>query len=63
MLDFSHNALISKSTAIIALPGFKDFPFNVNDIQNIYQTAEDTKPKNHGDWKYWDSCKNNENFS
>ena len=49
-----NKALISNSTAIIALRGYNDLPFNVSDISDIYQTDEDKNPKERGSWEYWD---------
>jgi hypothetical protein len=48
------NALISNSTAIIALRGFNEIPFSVGDIKEIYQLPEDIYPKDRSGWEYWD---------
>jgi hypothetical protein len=47
-------ALISNSSAIIALRGFNELPFKTIEISNVFQTNEDREPKETSDWKYWD---------
>jgi len=46
--------LISNSTAIIAVRGFEEPPFNVEDIARLYQTDADKNPTERGGWRYWD---------
>jgi hypothetical protein len=45
-----NKALISNSTALIAIHGYKDLPFNVQDISDIFQSIEDINPKETGGW-------------
>lgn len=47
--------LISNCMYIIAMRGHKDLPFDVNDIEDIYQTEEDKNPKERGGWDFWDN--------
>ena len=49
--------LISNSKAIVALRGYADLPFSPNDIEDLYQTDEDKKPKEKGNWQFWDKWK------
>ncbi|MEO0454737.1 MAG: hypothetical protein AAFY98_11470 [Verrucomicrobiota bacterium] len=46
--------LISNSTWIIAMRGHQDLPFELEEIDSIYQTEEDKNPKERGEWYYWD---------
>ena len=46
--------LISNATAIIAMRGYNELPFGLNEISEIFQTEEDRNPKEKGNWKYWD---------
>jgi len=49
-----NKALISNSSAIIALRGFSELPFNLSDVSDVYQTEEDKSPKERHGWEYWD---------
>ena len=46
--------LLSNSSAIVAMRGYKDLPFNLADIAELFQTDDDKNPKKRGDWYYWD---------
>jgi hypothetical protein len=46
--------LISNCTHPIAVRGFKDLPFGLEDIADIFQTEEDRNPKQRGGWHFWD---------
>lgn len=47
--------LISDATYIVAMRGYKDLPFLLDDIQNIVQSDEDKNPAQRGGWDFWDS--------
>lgn len=49
-----HRALISDSANIIAIRGFDELPFQISDIKEILQSAEDKSPRERGGWRYWD---------
>ncbi len=49
-----NKALISNSSAIVALRGHKELPFKMSEISDIYQTEDDKNPKEKGNWEYWD---------
>lgn len=51
--------LISNCTWIIAMRGFKDLPFKVEDIEDIYQTGADRNPGQLGGWEFWDDWSEN----
>ena len=51
--------LISNCMHIIAIKGYKDLPFTLDDIADIFQTEEDKKLtkkefNEQGGWYYWD---------
>jgi hypothetical protein len=46
--------LISNSAAIVAMRDHEDLPFSVEDIAEIFQTADDRNPSETGNWKFWD---------
>ncbi len=46
--------LISNSGAIVAMRGQDELPFDVADIDDLYQTANDCAPQNRRDWKFFD---------
>ncbi len=48
------NVLISNCKSIIAVRGYKDLPFSLNEISDIYQTEEDKNPIKRDEWYYWD---------
>lgn len=45
---------MSNSMWLIAARGYKDFPFAIDDIVEIYQTDEDKNPSQRGNWDSWD---------
>lgn len=49
-----NNVLISNSTAFIAIRGYKDLPFNIQEISDIFQSKEDIYPKETSGWEFWD---------
>ena len=49
-----NQVLLSQSKYIIAIRGYKDLPFNIEDITDIYQRDDDKNPVNRGGWDYWD---------
>jgi len=49
--------LVSDATALAAMRGFKDLPFAVDDIETIFQTADDRNPQVRGGWDFWDDWK------
>jgi len=46
--------LISNSKWIIAMRDHEDLPFQVSDIEDIFQTDEDKNPKQRHGWQFWD---------
>lgn len=46
--------LISNSTYIVAARGLKYLPFEMDDIRNIFQFAEDKTPVQRDGWEFWD---------
>ena len=49
--------LVSNSMWPVAVRGFKDLPFAINEIADIFQTEEDKNPKQRGGWDFWDDWK------
>jgi hypothetical protein len=47
--------LVSNSTAIVAMRGFKDLPFRVEDIQALEQLDDDAAPSTRADWHFFDN--------
>ena len=47
--------LVSASKYLIAARGYKDLPFRLEEIAEIFQTADDASPALRGDWEYWDN--------
>jgi hypothetical protein len=47
--------LISNSTRIVAARGLKYLPFEMDDIRNIFQFAEDRTPAQRDGWEFWDA--------
>jgi hypothetical protein len=43
--------LISNSSAIIALRGYSELPFSIEEIESLYQLPEDEDPTETGGWK------------
>ncbi|TWO68695.1 hypothetical protein FN976_22105 [Caenimonas sedimenti] len=48
-------ALISNSSAIVALRGFDSPPFGSDQIARVYQTEDDANPEERDGWRYWDN--------
>lgn len=46
--------LISNSMWLVAARGYKDLPFAIDDIVEIYQTDEDRNPFQRANWDFWD---------
>jgi len=46
--------LISNSTYIVAVRGFKDLPFLPDDIADVFQSEDDKNPSQRGGWEFWD---------
>jgi hypothetical protein len=49
--------LISMSKFIVAVRGYDDLPFKIDEIAEIYQTDEDKSPSLQSGWKFWDDWK------
>ena len=50
--------LISDATYVIAIRGFKNLPFDLAEIYDIFQIPSDKSPKERGEWQYWDDWEN-----
>jgi len=50
-------AIISNCSVIIAMRGYEDLPFELNEIEDIYQKEEDIWPKDRNGHIYWDEWK------
>jgi len=48
------DGLIACGTWIIAMKGHADLPFAVEDIEDVWQTREDTWHSQPCDWFFWD---------
>ena len=48
--------LVSNATYLVATRGYKDLPFQVGEIEDLYQRDEDRSPCATG-WFYWDDWK------
>jgi len=48
------SVLISNSMWIIAIRGYKDLPFSLSEIEDIFQSESDKNPVNRGGWEFWD---------
>lgn len=48
------SVLISACEHIVAIRGYRDLPFALEDIAEIYQTADDRNPNPRGAWDWWD---------
>jgi len=46
--------LISNSTYIVAVRGFKDLPFLPDDIADVFQSEDDKNPSQREGWEFWD---------
>jgi hypothetical protein len=49
--------LISSSKWIVAVRGFDRLPFNLSEIDEIFQTKDDKDPAKRDGWIYWDDWK------
>lgn len=49
-----HRILITGSAYVAAMRGYRELPFALDDLEEIYQTDEDKNPKARGDWDFWD---------
>jgi hypothetical protein len=49
--------LVSNAMYPVAVRGFKDLPFSLDEIADIYQTNEDKNPTQRGNWEFWDEWK------
>lgn len=47
--------LVASSTYIVAARGLKYLPFEMDDIRNIFQFAEDRTPAQRDGWQFWDA--------
>ena len=45
--------LVSGGRYIVAMRNESDLPFRIEDIADIFQTAEDENPANRGGWDFW----------
>jgi hypothetical protein len=45
--------LVSNSSYIIAVRGYKQLPFRIEDIDDIFQSDTDKNPREHGGWDFW----------
>ena len=50
--------LISSSMHIVAARGLKYLPFEMADIRNIFEFAEDKAPAQRDGWELWDTSDN-----
>ena len=48
------NVLLSSAKYLVAARGYKDLPFAVEEIVEIYQTDTDKNPSQRGNWDFWD---------
>ena len=51
------DVLISNSTYVIAIRGYMDLPFHLEDVVDIFQSEIDKAPIQRGGWNYWDDWK------
>lgn len=49
--------LISDGIYLVATRGFKDLPFGVDEVSDIFQSQDDKNPQQRGGWDYWDKWK------
>jgi hypothetical protein len=47
--------LIANSMHIVAARGLRYLPFEMDDIRNIFQFAEDRTPAQRDGWEFWDA--------
>jgi hypothetical protein len=47
--------LILSSMHIVAARGLKYLPFEMDDIRNIFQFADDRTPAQRDGWEFWDA--------
>ncbi len=50
-----NSALISNCMWIVAMRGHKDLPFDLSEIEDVFQTELDKRPAERGNWEYWDN--------
>jgi hypothetical protein len=48
------DVLLSDARYIVAVRGYLDLPFRLEEIAEIYQSDDDRNPKQRSGWKYWD---------
>jgi len=46
--------LLSDATYVIATRGFKELPFLITEIDDIFQSDDDKNPQQRGGWDFWD---------
>jgi len=46
--------VVSNSSHIVAMRGYKDLPFRIEDIDDIFQSDGDKNPIKLGAWDFWD---------
>lgn len=46
--------LISNCRYIVAIRNFRDLPFRIDEISDIFQSKEDENPVERGNWLLWD---------
>lgn len=49
--------LISNSMWVVAMRGYRDLPFSLEEISDIFQTEDDKNPAERSGWDYWDKWK------
>ncbi|VVM22014.1 hypothetical protein [bacterium endosymbiont of Bathymodiolus sp. 5 South] len=52
--DIYEKILISNCMWIVAMAGYNELPFKIDDIIEIYQTGNDKNPKQKIDWFFFD---------
>lgn len=46
--------LLSDACYIIAVRGYTDLPFSVDEIVDVYQSVGDERPADRSGWHFWD---------
>lgn len=46
--------LVSNCMYVIAMRGHSELPFDLEDIEEVFQTEEDKNPVIRGGWEFWD---------
>jgi hypothetical protein len=49
-----HQILLSNATWIVAMRGQKDLPFQIDDIEQVFQLDGDQNPVLRDSWEFWD---------